>query len=57
MNHYLHLVAFTNGDDEVSNGLLKKALLYTKPFDGIIISHPSDKSLEHADSSYAPCDY
>ena len=40
-------VAFTNGDDEVSNGLLKKALLYTKPFDGIIISHPSDKSLEH----------
>jgi len=40
-------VAFTNGDEEVSNGLLKKALLYSKPFDGIIISHPSDKSLEH----------
>ena len=40
-------VAFTNGDEEVSNGLLKKALLYTKPFAGIIISHPSDKSLEH----------
>jgi len=40
-------VAFTNGDEEVSNGLLKKALLYTKPFNGIILSHPSDKSLEH----------
>lgn len=39
-------VAFTNGDLKVSNGLLKKALLYAKPFGGRIITHPSDKSLE-----------
>jgi len=39
-------VAFTNGDNAVSNGLLKKALLYTKPFGAIVISHASDKSLE-----------
>jgi dihydroorotase len=45
--HESGAIAFTNGDEEVSNGLLKKALLYTKPFNGTIISHPSDKSLEH----------
>ena len=39
-------IAFTNGDASVSNGLLKKALLYTKPFGARIITHPSDKSLE-----------
>jgi dihydroorotase len=39
-------IAFTNGDAKVSNGLLKKALLYAKPFGGRIITHPSDKSLE-----------
>ncbi|PCJ65609.1 MAG: dihydroorotase [Bacteroidetes bacterium] len=39
-------VAFTNGDQAVSNGLLKKALLYTKPFGARVITHPSDKSLE-----------
>lgn len=39
-------IAFTNGDASVSNGLLKKALLYTKPFGTRIITHPSDKSLE-----------
>lgn len=38
--------SFTNGDAEVSNGLLKKALLYTKPFGGRVITHPADKSLE-----------
>ncbi len=39
-------IGFTNGDGKVSNALLKKALLYTKPFGGKIITHPSDKSLE-----------
>lgn len=39
-------VAFTNGDSAVSNGLLKKALLYARPFGAKIITHPSDKSLE-----------
>ncbi|MFB1003341.1 MAG: dihydroorotase [Bacteroidia bacterium] len=39
-------VAFTNGDGAVSNGLLKKALLYTKPFGAKVITHPSDKSIE-----------
>lgn len=39
--------AFTNGDGAVSNGLLKKALLYVKPFGARIVSHPSDKSLEN----------
>jgi dihydroorotase len=41
-------VAFTNGDSDLSNGLLKKALLYTKPFGARVITHPSDKSLEQA---------
>ena len=40
-------VAFTNADDALSNGLLKKALLYTKPFGALIISHPLDKTLDH----------
>ena len=37
--------AFTNGDTPISNGLLKKALLYTKPFKATIISHPIDKTI------------
>ena len=41
-------VAFTNGDGAVSNGLLKKALLYTKPFGAKVITHPSDKSMEQS---------
>ena len=40
-------VAFTNADAYLSNGLLKKALLYTKSFGAKIFSHPSDKSLEN----------
>lgn len=40
-------VGFTNGDGAVSNGLLKKALLYTKPFAGLIAVHPADKSIEN----------
>ena len=43
-------VAFTNGDGGLSNGLLKKALLYTKPFGARVITHPSDKSLEQGGS-------
>jgi dihydroorotase len=43
-------VAFTNGDGAVSNGLLKKALLYTKPFGAKVITHPSDKSIEQGGS-------
>ncbi len=45
--HTAGAVAFTNGDHKVSNGLLKKSLLYVKPFGGRIMTHPSDKSLEH----------
>ena len=37
--------AFTNGDIPISNGLLKKALLYTKPFNATIISQPIDKTI------------
>jgi dihydroorotase len=48
--HNAGAVAFTNGDKAVSNGLLKKALLYTKPFGAKIITHPSDKSLEQGGS-------
>jgi dihydroorotase len=44
--HQAGAVAFTNGDADMSNGLLKKALLYTKPFGARVITHPSDKSLE-----------
>lgn len=44
--HLAGAVAFTNGDQSVSNGLLKKALLYTKPFGVRVVTHPSDKSVE-----------
>ncbi|MBT8326623.1 MAG: hypothetical protein KJP21_02805 [Bacteroidia bacterium] len=37
--------AFTNGDIPISNGLLKKALLYTKPFNATIISQPIDMTI------------
>jgi len=48
--HQAGAVAFTNGDRAVSNGLLKKSLLYTKPFGVRVITHPSDKSLEQGGS-------
>lgn len=48
--HQAGAVAFTNGDGAVSNGLLKKALLYTKPFGAMVITHPSDKSVEQGGS-------
>lgn len=48
--HQAGAVAFTNGDGAVSNGLLKKALLYTKPFGAAVITHPSDKSIEQGGS-------
>jgi dihydroorotase len=43
--HNAGAVAFTNGDYEVSNGVLKKALLYTKPFGAPVITHSMDGSL------------
>lgn len=43
-------VGFTNGDSAMTNGLLKKTLLYTKPFGAKVISHSSDKSLENRGS-------
>jgi dihydroorotase len=48
--HQTGAVAFTNGDGAISNGLLKKALLYTKPFGARVMTHPSDKSLEQGGS-------
>ncbi len=45
--HAAGALAFTSGDCSVSNGLLKKGLLYSSPFKGLIITHPSDKSLEN----------
>lgn len=45
--HMAGAVAFTNGDRCTSNGLLKKALLYTQPFSARIISLPIDQSLQH----------
>jgi dihydroorotase len=43
--HLAGALAFTNGDRCISNGLLKKALLYTKPFSAKIFSQPLDGSL------------
>jgi dihydroorotase len=43
--HLAGAAAFTNGARKVSNGLLKKALLYTKPFKTKILVQPIDKSL------------
>ncbi len=40
-------VAFTDGDETLGSGLLKKALLYVKSFNGLIISFPLDKALHH----------
>jgi dihydroorotase len=39
-------VAFSDGRKSVqNNGLMLRALLYTKPFDGLIINHPHDKDI------------
>lgn len=43
--HLAGAVAFTNGDASISNGLLRKALLYIKPFKAKLLSLPIDKSL------------
>lgn len=40
-------VAFTDGDETLSSGLLRKALLYVKSFNGLVISFPMDRSLHH----------
>jgi len=39
-------VAFSDGQNAIqNNGLMQRALLYVKAFDGLIINHPHDKSL------------
>jgi dihydroorotase len=47
MDMYHHgAVAFSDGDYSIqNNGLMLRALLYTKPFDGLIINHPLDKDI------------
>lgn len=45
MNHH-GAVAFSDGDKSIqNNGLMLRALLYTKPFDGLIINHPHDRDI------------
>ncbi|WP_411274451.1 dihydroorotase [Daejeonella sp.] len=39
-------IAFTDGKKSVSNaGLMSRALLYTKSFNGLILSHPEDQDI------------
>jgi dihydroorotase len=39
-------VAFSDGEKSIqNNGLMLRALLYTKPFAGLIINHPHDKDI------------
>ena len=40
-------IAFTDADRNLSSGLLKKALLYVQPFNGLIVSLPLNRSLHH----------
>lgn len=40
-------VGFTDGDRATGSGLLRKALLYVKAFDGLVVSFPIDPSLHH----------
>ena len=43
--HQSGAAVFSNGEEEVTNGLLKKALLYVKPFNGKVFTTPLDFSL------------
>lgn len=44
--HHHGAVAFSDGRKSVqNNGLMLRALLYAKPFDGLIINHPHDKDI------------
>lgn len=44
--HHHGAVAFSDGMKSIqNNGLMLRALLYTKPFDGLIINHPHDKDI------------
>ncbi|MBR9859316.1 amidohydrolase family protein [bacterium] len=45
--HQSGAVAFTDADHMVNSGLLRKALMYTKPFKGLIVSFPMDMSIHH----------
>lgn len=39
-------IAFSDGvDSGISSGLTLRSLLYVKPFNGVIITHPNDKSI------------
>lgn len=40
-------VGFSNGDTPINNGILQRALLYVKSFDGLIFSHAEDKNLSN----------
>lgn len=44
--HHHGAVAFSDGTKSIqNNGLMLRALLYAKPFDGLIINHPHDKDI------------
>jgi len=38
-------VAFTDNENDVNTGLMSRALIYAKNFDGLIMSFPNDRSL------------
>lgn len=40
-------IGFSNGDHSYSSGALQRALLYVKPFGGLIFSHAEDTSLRN----------
>jgi len=41
-------VAFSDGYKSIQNsGLLERALLYVKKFDGVVFNHPNDKQISH----------
>ncbi|MFY0644685.1 MAG: dihydroorotase [Bacteroidia bacterium] len=45
--HQHGAVAFTDGNNAVKSGLLKKALQYVQSFNGLIVTLPLDASLHH----------
>jgi dihydroorotase len=47
MDMFYHgAIAFSDGKKSIqNNGLMLRALLYTKPFNGLIINHPHDKDI------------
>ncbi len=45
--HTRGAAAFTDGKVQTDTGVLTKALQYTQHFDGLVITHPTNKSLTH----------